>query len=382
MNFTFNGTTEIITPTDAPVDGAIDIDVQDLYSRWVDWMLTSDNSKYQQAMRVVGGDPLPGSKQLGLTYFLLNGWKIKPYEADHIFTLNGNLYSEDGSSPFEPTAGAYNVTIISSVSNLVDSTLAQMSEIEYASYNGEVTIDAVDGTDGVDYPIGTSQQPCKTIANALAIAVDRGFHVIHTHSDLTITSSDVVDNYTFTSENWSVITIEDGASTIDTNFEKVSLYGVMSGWWNVLIDCWVYDITNFTGWIRGGSYLSVELAPFVVENPTYTYNDSQQSYIDDPVPMYVNVPSVITMNDNTNVSITNAVDVFEIKNLNQYSLVDISMSGATLILDSSCVAGDVIARGVGTLVNNGTSTVEDSGLVNAEVIGEGLLTEDSFLALK
>jgi hypothetical protein len=57
---------------------------------------------------------------LGLTYFLLNGWKIRPYEATHVFSVNGNLYSEDGTSPFLPTIGGYNVTIISSVSNLVE----------------------------------------------------------------------------------------------------------------------------------------------------------------------------------------------------------------------------------------------------------------------
>ena len=120
MNYTFDWPNKIITPTDAPISGAITIDVQDMYSRWVDWMVTSDNAKYLQAMRVVWWDPLPWSKQLWITYFLLNGWKIRPHETNHIFSLDGNIYSEDWSSPFVPTLWAYNVTIINSVSNLVD----------------------------------------------------------------------------------------------------------------------------------------------------------------------------------------------------------------------------------------------------------------------
>lgn len=120
MNYSFNGANKIISVADAPIMGAINVDIQELYSRWVDWVLTSDNSKFIQALRVVGGDQLPGAKQLGLTYFLMNGWKIRPYESNHTFNLIGNLYSEDGSLPFTSTIGNYNVMIVSSVSNLVD----------------------------------------------------------------------------------------------------------------------------------------------------------------------------------------------------------------------------------------------------------------------
>lgn len=114
---TFNGVTKVISFDTSTTS----VDVQDIYSRWVDWILTSDNSKYLPAIRAIGGDPLPGGKALGLTYFLLNGWKIKPYEESHTLTVNGNLYSEDGSNPFIDTVGDYQVMVISSVSNLVDS---------------------------------------------------------------------------------------------------------------------------------------------------------------------------------------------------------------------------------------------------------------------
>ena len=59
MTYSFDGVNKIITPTEAPVGGEISINVQEIYSRWIDWFLTSDNSKYLMAMRAVGGDPLP-----------------------------------------------------------------------------------------------------------------------------------------------------------------------------------------------------------------------------------------------------------------------------------------------------------------------------------
>src|SRR3990172_4377805 len=156
----FNGATKIISVTVAPVGGANSIDVKiDLFSDWKEWVLLSDNSKYVQAMRGVGGDPLPGSKALGDTYFLLNGWKIRPYEASHTMTVNGNLYCEDGTSPYVSTLGAYNVMVISAVSQLVSATIQQLPEIEYASFDGGVTIDAVSGSAGAGYPIGNAQSP-------------------------------------------------------------------------------------------------------------------------------------------------------------------------------------------------------------------------------
>ena len=72
-------------------------------------------------------------------------------------------------------------------------------------------------------------------------------------SDLTITSGQDISGYTLRSDNFSVLTINTGAIVDNTIFEKVSLYGVMSGVWNIILDCWAYDISNFIGWVRGGS---------------------------------------------------------------------------------------------------------------------------------
>jgi hypothetical protein len=116
MAYTFDGPNKLIILS----NGTTAVDVKDMYSRWKEWVLISDNSKYLVALSVLGGDPLPGGRYLGSTYFLENDWKIRPYEGNHTLVVSGNLYSRDGSDPFVSTLGSFNVRIMLSVSNLVD----------------------------------------------------------------------------------------------------------------------------------------------------------------------------------------------------------------------------------------------------------------------
>lgn len=87
------------------------VEVQDLYSRWKEWVMTDDNAKYQQAFRVVGGDPLGGNLYVSLYCFLLNGWKIRPMEANHTLTIHGNLADDTGTDPVVRTLGDYQVLV-------------------------------------------------------------------------------------------------------------------------------------------------------------------------------------------------------------------------------------------------------------------------------
>lgn len=102
-------------------ENVTELDVKvDLYSEWKNWVADGDNSKYVPAFSAIGGDPLPGGKFLGTTFFLENGWKIRPFEGDHDLTITGNLYDRAGGSPFVNTLGDYNVLISMTTSNLVD----------------------------------------------------------------------------------------------------------------------------------------------------------------------------------------------------------------------------------------------------------------------
>ena len=116
MSCTFDGPNKLIIMN----NGITSITVQNMYSLWKVWSATSDNLKYLPAFAVLGGDPTVAGKYLGTTFFLENGWKIRPFEGNHSLTIEGNLYSRDGNSPTVHTVGNYNVLVSLSTSNLVD----------------------------------------------------------------------------------------------------------------------------------------------------------------------------------------------------------------------------------------------------------------------
>lgn len=116
---TFNGSTKIITLN----NGITNISAIDIYSLWKEWVLESDNSKYLPAFRAIGGEETTPGVFLSSTYFLLNGWKIRPYEGSHTLVVSGNIFADDGSDVFISTIGSYNVRINLNTSNIV-STIA------------------------------------------------------------------------------------------------------------------------------------------------------------------------------------------------------------------------------------------------------------------
>ena len=110
MGYSFNGVTKVITLT----AGTASVSVRDMYSRWVDWLLTSDNSKYLPAFNTVGGDDIDVSQgtKIPIYAFLQNGWRVKPQEANHTLNVtDGILLVDGGGDPFVNTTGSYVVRI-------------------------------------------------------------------------------------------------------------------------------------------------------------------------------------------------------------------------------------------------------------------------------
>jgi hypothetical protein len=90
------------------------VSVLTLWSRWVDWFLTSDNSKYPLAMSQIGGNDIDtvAGTTIPIYLYLLNDWKIKPKEANHTLNITGGILLVDGGGdPFTNTTGSYIVRI-------------------------------------------------------------------------------------------------------------------------------------------------------------------------------------------------------------------------------------------------------------------------------
>lgn len=87
------------------------VTAEEIFSRWEDWMLLSDNAKYLPAFRHAGGDDLGGGLFIPNYMFLMNGWRVRPMESNHNLTITGNLFVEGGGVPVVSTLGTYQVNV-------------------------------------------------------------------------------------------------------------------------------------------------------------------------------------------------------------------------------------------------------------------------------
>lgn len=86
------------------------ISAEQIWTDWVDWSALSDNSKWPPAFLQIGGDSLGSGLFIPVYMFLLNGWRVRPMEANHSLIITGNLFVDGGGVPVVNTLGAFNVS--------------------------------------------------------------------------------------------------------------------------------------------------------------------------------------------------------------------------------------------------------------------------------
>ncbi len=124
-SFTFDGDLQVVTV----IEGISSFSAAEVYSRWKDWAQTDDNAKYPPAFaNSVGGEPLGGGSFVGGYFFIQNGWKIRPQEADHVLVVSGNLFPiPDTAEIFAPTLGMFSVVVSMRTSSLTQKVVVEGS---------------------------------------------------------------------------------------------------------------------------------------------------------------------------------------------------------------------------------------------------------------
>lgn len=359
---TFDGPAKLIRVE----TGIIDLDFSvDVYSAWKRWIALSDNAKFPEAVRTVGGDPISDVKSLGATFFLLNGWRLKPYEGSHRLSINGNVFTDPaGSSIITPTTGNFNVTVEMFISNLSDSTLAQMSEIEHASFNGVVSINTLSGIAGTLYPIGTPTMPVNNIDDALLIASSKGLTDIFIREGaIAITASHDISFLTFIGRDAtnSIVSMETGAVIQDCMFQNVTITGDFGGQHTRVENCIIDNVTNFCGSVMGSTLKGV-VALGGINDVSFI-----QCY-DGVNPGSVNVDMG---GSGRKVEFRDYFGGLTLSNKTGTEECTINFSAGRLSIANTVTAGTIVVRGVGEISSNlGTATVNDDGLVNKAIIAD------------
>jgi hypothetical protein len=365
MGYSFDGPSKIINLT----LGTTSIDVDDMWSRWCDWLVLSDNSKYLPAMRFVGGDAVSDTKNLGITFFMINDWRIRPQEASHRLTINGNLYTDpSGFSPFVDTLGDFNVLTEMQVSSLVDSSLAQLPEIEQASFGGRVTINTALVTSGTAYPLGTGLSPVGNLADAKTIATARGFDSFYIIGNMTFGATDVVSNLNFYGQGATfnvkktTITLTAGCTTSNTHYYDLMIQGQQGGESNYN-NCVIGALTKAHCHYEDCKMVGpVSFSSGVGSTHTTDLVDCYTSTSEYVVDAYDAVTLAYSQLKQVYINFVGKIKFINFQNAG--SVINLNISSGEVIIDSSCTAGTFNIRGNAVLTNNsGGSVVRTEGLV-------------------
>ena len=177
---------------------------REIYSEWKDWVLANPQRQgFPQAFRVVGGDPISDTENLGSTFFLLEPWKFRPAELDHSLVVEGNLFTDPaGGNPFVPTLGDFTVLIAQKVSTLVEQVAGGVlnpEDVWGAPELGNTEVDTMGGL-------------LKKVDNT-TVATDGKVDVLDTKIDAVQTTVDGIDTQ-LDDVQTTVETIDDKCDTI------------------------------------------------------------------------------------------------------------------------------------------------------------------------
>ena len=234
--------------------GQPEVTMVEIWSAWVTWLAVGDNMKYPVAYDTVGGNPLSATRNLGLSFFQLNGWLLRPSNEDQDLKIVGNLYTDPPLQPRVSYPPGYNISVTFEVSNLVDSSLAQQTEIEQMAFGNEVTLDIDNITghavSGIAYPAGSQPSPVNNLPDAVTIFDVRGFEDISLKGNLTVGALESVAGFHIHGEGAtlnvsdSTLTYTQGCDTHKAHIYDCLVTGYQGGE-NFYHNCIIENLENF-----------------------------------------------------------------------------------------------------------------------------------------
>lgn len=359
--------------------GITDVDVIDhIYEPWKDWMRGSHgNRKFPFAFRSDGGNPLSSIINQGSYIFLNNvaGWRIKPPEEDITIYLTGNLAVESTNYPaFKATEGGFTAAILGLQPVTQGVTESMAAEIEYASFNGTVSIDPTSSYTGTGRTedgrlIGTPRAPSNNINDAHSIALERGFNTFDVLSDLPlIEATPSLKQYIFVgaSKDRVTIDIEPEADVEDCTYYDAHVTGTLDGE-SKLKDCLIQNLVYVKGFIE-----QCVLAPGTIVLAGTEEAHFLDCWSGQPGD---ETPTIDCGGSGQALALRNYNGGIKLINKTGPEKISIDLNSGQVIIDNSVTDGIIMLRGVGIWTNKeeytGGADVRDQ-LVDGQFISASL----------
>ena len=259
------------------------------------------------------------------------------YQVFNIVQCNisgGNLVAEDENdvqiSSVVPTAFTQIVRTASS-----SATLSESQDIQYASFNGGVTVDATSANSGQAFPTGTSRQPVNNMSDALSIAITRGLNKFFINGNIALDTLDF-DNFIFVGQSTArtTITIDTTASVIASEFNNCSVTGTLDG--NSVIENGVAKNLNVVDGVIRSSGIVGEI--MMSGSDSLQLLDCYEGSSERP---YLNFNG-----SGTGLIVTNFNGAIGLKNKTGSDSGFMDMASGDIEIDNDVVAGTITLRGV------------------------------------
>lgn len=371
----------------------VSISVQELIDKIRDWEDELTSMDIQRVADAEGKVDLGGGLQVGITLKLLNGWKLKFSDragpTTELMEVNGgNILGFDTGlqtfyNPIEPStftmvtkdkavsvAGIDSTSIGASVWDVSRSshTIAGSFGEDLTLFANAVYLDPTSSNTGTAYPTGTVLEPVNNLADAKSIANNHGFTKIKVFDDITITNTDNVNDIILEGQKAKLVnvTVNSGASTINTTFINVKINGALDGIDRV-INSEIDAITGFNGTIINS-----------VINSSITLGGSKHT---DILSCYSGIPGVSTPiidmgGTGNSLSLRDYNGGIELQNKSGADSVSVDMSSGNIILNSNVTNGTLTLRGTASLTDNSVgATVITEGLTNPKTISDQVWIE-------
>jgi hypothetical protein len=274
----------------------------------------------------------------------------------------GNLVAVDsGGSDMSPVLPSPNVQIVRTSSS--SATLQELGAIQYASYNGGVTVDETSSYSGTDFPTGTPQEPVNNLTDAMSIATDRGFTTIYIIGDMTIDSGGDYSGMTFIGESMSksTLTISAGANVTNCEFYEATVDGTLDG--NA-------KLKNCR--LLGLDYIYGVVEQCMIGPGTIVLGGTEEAHFLDcwSGVAGLGTPVIDCGGAGQDLALRNYNGGVKLINKTGADKISIDLNSGQVVLDSTVTGGEIVIRGIGHLTDDstGTVTVNYEDLINNELI--------------
>ena len=278
--------------------------------------------------------------------------------------------------------GQYAVNLVGANSNVGDNVnvnqvsvrsynsagLISSPAIEYASFNGGVTVDVTSSYSGTLYPVGTPRQPVNNMTDALLIAAYRGFTTFFILGNIDLDSQLNYSDYVFIGEsmNRTTINIVNDSDVANCEFYEARVTGTLDGD-NLLKHCKISDLNYVYGIIEQcllepGTIVLAGNNPAVFLDCWSGNEDTDSGGLQYPTIDLGGAGQPLTVrNYNGYLKLTN-------KSGDDHACVD--LNSGLLSLDSTVTNGLIDVRGIGHVIDatTGNAVVNDQYLVSNDRI--------------